>query len=186
MGKKDIISASDVATADDVRRLLALDEERIAELQKDQEKRLKVFRSRARLTEKERTIGYAIEMERHHRLTGNKDALANALAAQGRFSEAAATARRDDLKQTLTVRLNAIEKDDADCKCPRYYKDGDHQLPNQYIVDYVVSEKHGGKLMPLIRCRECGELNVRAILPHLEDLRAVQNSDKDVKDYFRA
>jgi hypothetical protein len=163
-----------VATPADVANILALDDEQIAELQKGQQKALDTFRSKARLTPEERQLGYGIEMERHHRQTVNKDALAEALAMQGRFVEAADIAEREDLKNVLAEKAEAILKDDANCECPNHTEDSGFHIPNQYVESYAISHKHDGKIMPLIRCRVCGDLNARAMPAHLAEQRAAR------------
>jgi hypothetical protein len=175
-----------VATPDDVKKVFALSDEQIAALKLEQDRLLKTFRSRARLSRQERQKAHAIEMERHHKKTGNVNALAEALAGQGRFTEAAQTATREDLKTIFTDKALAVEKDDADCECPTYYESGEYHLPNQYVESYAFSEKHQA-IMPFIRCRSCGTLNARPILHHLAEQQAVRHAAKEtdkVSDFF--
>lgn len=171
-----------VATPEQVRDNLALTDEQRKELQDEQ---LKTFRSRARLTPEEMKMGRAIELERHHRQTGNVNALAEALADQGRFREAAEMATRKDLKAVLLEKAEAVDRPDADCECDSHIIDGDFKIPVQYVESYVMRD---GKLMPAIRCRTCKCLNVMPILPHLADQQAAQatrEGDREVKDFFR-
>lgn len=182
----------EIATPQDVLRNLALTDEQITDLRREQDKALKVFRSKARLTPKERMLGYAVEMERHHRQTGNKDALAEAVAIQGRYREAAEIAVNPELIVNFTEKADAIEKPDVNCECPDHAAEGDLHIPNQFIQANVISIKHGGELMPAIRCRVCNDLNVRSIPPHLAEQKAarahsVANENNQVKadQFFR-
>lgn len=173
-----------IATAEDVKNILALTDDQIEELQKQQ---LKIFRSRARLTPEEIKIGRAVELERHHRISGNKDALAEALAQQGRFREAAHTAVREDLKKVLTEKAAAAESPDDDCNCPTFMEEDGLRIPNQYIQSYEIRD---GKSVTGIRCKICNTLNIRPILPHLAELKAVRDAATDTKQvradtYFR-
>ena len=167
-----------VALPDDARRALELTPEQRQEIKKEQDRLLKLFRSRARLTPLEFQKARGIELERHHKRTGNVNALAEALAMQGRFEEAAEYAVREDLKAIFTEKAEAVASDDDDCECPRYTEDGDLFIPNQFIESEVVSTKHGA-VMPAIRCRICKKLNVRQILPHLAEQRAVRRDEND-------
>lgn len=178
-----------IATPAQVQQALTLSDEEIAELRKQQDKALKTFRSKARLTPEERQMGYAIEMERHHRRTGNKDALAEALGMQGRFREAAETATSDVLRNVLLEKARAVEKPDVNCACPDYEEEGNLKIPTQYIEANVIRD---GVLTPAIRCRKCGDLNIRPIPIHLAEQRmarttSVGNEGKQVsaEEFFR-
>lgn len=173
-----------VATPEDVRATLALTDAQREELQKEQ---LKIYRSRARLTPEEQIIGRAIELERHHRITGNQDALAEAISAQGRFREAANIAIREDLKKVLLEKADAVEQPDIDCPCPTYTKHDDLHLPSQYVESNVIRD---GKFTPAIRCKVCKTLNIMPILPHLAKLQAVRaqsvaGKETRADEYFR-
>ena len=125
----------------------------------------------------------SIELEQHHRKTGNKDALAEALAGQGRFVEAVQVVERPDLKAVLEEKIEAVLKDDADCACATYNLDGEYHLPNQHIESYAYSEKHK-TVMPFIRCRICNTLNAMPVLGHLAEQQAVRRSDAEPTDFF--
>ena len=111
--------------------------------------------------------------------------LAEALADQGRFSEAAAT--HPDAKRAKELRKiqEAIERDDAEiCDCkPEEVNDPVSnkklRLPLENVVDEVFSPKHK-RMMPLIRCNKCGDLNVKALTPELTRRQAamMQTGDK--------
>lgn len=172
-----------VATPEQVRDNLALTDEQRKEWQDEQ---LKTFRSRARLTPEEMKMGRAIELERHHRQTGNVNALAEALADQGRFREAINVATREDLKAALLEKAEAVDRPDTDCECDSHITDGDLKIPVQYVESYVMRDEK--LMMPAIRCRTCKVLNVMPILPHLADQQAAQatrEGDREVKDFFR-
>lgn len=180
-----------IATATDIRTFLALSDEETAELQKQQEKALKKFRSKARLTPAERVMGHGIELELHHRQTGNKDGLAEALGMQGRYLEAAHIAVNPKLAAVLLEKAEAIDSADDDCDCPGFEEIDGLRIPNQYVEGNVISQKHGG-VMPAIRCKVCKKLNVRPIFPHLAEQQAarrssVSNEARQVKatDFFK-
>jgi hypothetical protein len=179
-----------VATPEQARLALDLSEEKTKELRRDQDKALALFRSRARLSDLERRVGRGIELERHHTKTGNREALADALAMQGRFAEAVKASRDKDKKKVFREKIKAIDKADDDCPCPTYREENGLHLPNQHVESFVVSQKHG-QVMPAIRCRVCGKLNVRANLPHLAEQRAARatslaNENRQIKavDFF--
>lgn len=174
-----------VATPADVLKALAMSEERQAELQKERD--LAIYRSRARLSSAERRIGRGIELERHHRITGNKDGLAEALALQGKYQEAAEVAQSDRLKAEYSEKCRAVERPDDDCECDSFYESGNYLLPNQYIEFYGYSEKHGQE-MAFVRCQACRELNAMTPPEHLleqKQLRHSQAPDSERLKFFK-
>ncbi|MBX3288374.1 MAG: hypothetical protein KF855_03420 [Acidobacteria bacterium] len=158
-----------IATPNDVKNVLALDDEQITELRKEQEKALKKFRSRARLNPLERRVGRGVELERHFRATGNMNGLAEALAMQGRFNEAAEYATRDDLKASFKEKAEACGC--SECDCPSHRDENGLELPNQYVESYEVKD---GKLEPSVRCVVCNKLSIGPHLEHLEKQRGVR------------
>lgn len=172
------IKRSDVATPSDVRRVLALSKEEKAEIKKEQDKLLKLHRSRARLSPEERKLARGIELERHFRQTKNKNGLAEALAMQGKYEEAAKVAQTADLKKSLREKRDAVNSADADCQCDTYYQTGGGvMLPNQHVESYGYSEKHK-KVMPFIRCKCCRKLNARPMLSHLAEQRKMRRKSE--------
>lgn len=166
---KQQVERKDVATPDDVRKMLALDDGQIEELRKEQEKALRKFRSRARLNAAERRIGRGVELERHFSQTGNLDGLAEAFAMQGRFAEAAETAVREDLQATFTEKANACLCNG--CDCPSHSEEEGLMLPNQYIESYEIKN---GKMEPAVRCQNCNNLSIGRHIDHLERARDVR------------
>lgn len=163
---KSIIPKTAVMSPEDFRRELELSDEKQKELRLEQDRLLAKFRSRARLNPDERQKARGIELERHHRRTGNKDALAEAFAMQGRYKEAIAVVVREDLKEVLQTQLEAVGKDDVNCGCDDFREENGAFLPNLWVESYGYSEKHR-KTMPFIRCAVCGELNARPMPAHL-------------------
>jgi hypothetical protein len=108
-------------------------------------------------------------------LIGASARLAEALAMEGRFSEAAeihpSAAHADRFQQIA----EAIERDDADSPCDCEVKQATNPatgqpvaLANEIISEMVFSPKHG-KLMPLVVCTACGDMNVKPAPQHLLD-----------------
>jgi hypothetical protein len=107
-----------VATPEQARAHLEITPDKEKDIRTQQAKALKVFRSKARLTPAEFQRGRGVELERHHRITGNQNALAEALAMQGRFHEAALAADDPALTAVLTEKAEAIDRPDENCDCP--------------------------------------------------------------------
>lgn len=164
-----------VATPADVDNVLALTDEKVAELQKERD--LAIYQSRARLSPEERKRGRGVELERHYRITGNKVGLAEALALQGRYAEAA------EIIPTYLEKHKAVEREDADCSCDSFREEGDYLLPNQFVESYGYSKKHG-KDMPFVRCNACGELNAMPMPAHLLSQQALRH-DRNAPDTER-
>jgi hypothetical protein len=108
------------------------------------------------------------------RLGHARERLAEALAHQGRYDEAAAlsTARAGEY-ETLWEAVH--REDDETCPCEPLEDGHTHD----HIAEHIISQKHDGKLIPAVKCNACGFLNVRS-LPHdlrrLEELRAQAKS----------
>lgn len=175
-----------VATPADVEKALSLTDEQLVDLQKERD--LAIYRSRAILSPEERRRGRGVELEKHYKITGNMDGLAEAFALQGRYGEAAEVAASDRLKATYSEKHRAVEREDNDCECDSFSESGDYLLPNQYIESYGYSAKHG-KDMPFIRCQACGELNAMPSLPHLSSQQQLrhnsQASDSERLKFFK-
>ena len=136
-----------IATPDNVREFLAVDDEKMQEYQ---EQHLKLYRSRARLTHAERVLGRGIELEQHFRQVGKPDGLAEALEMQGRYDEAAAVAVKPELKASLTEKAQGMRN--TKCDCDAIDAKGE---PNSYkeSVTFV-----NGKPAVLVRCTKCNSL----------------------------
>lgn len=175
-----------VATPADVLKALALTDEEQEKLRKERD--LAIYQSRAMLTPEERKRGRGVELEQHYRLTGNKTGLAEALALQGRYLEAAEIVEDDRLRSVYSEKHRAVERDDDDCACDSFKETGQYLLPTQYVESYGYSDKHG-KDMPFIRCTACGELNAMSLLPHLATQQALRHnqsaSDSDRLRFFK-
>ena len=109
------------------------------------------------------------------RLMNARLRLADALAHQGRYYEASAevVGWNEDRRQEFSKMHEAVWRDDTDtCPCEPPKGEGEG-LTHDHVMAEVISEKHD-KLMPAIRCNNCGEVNVRPLTPELarhEDLR---------------
>lgn len=165
-----------VATPGDVEKVLTLTPEEIEELQKEQQ--LKLYRSRAILSPQERRIGRGIELEQHYIQVGKPDGIAEALALQGKYKEAAETAITPERKAEYNEIAAAVDADDADCACDNFTETKEHLLYNQYIEFTGYSKKHG-RDMPFIRCRICGKLNAKPTPDFLAKQLAHQDTDDD-------
>lgn len=92
--------------------------------------------------------------------------LAEALAHQGRYDEAVEFAGPAKKLEYETL-WGAIWRDDSHtCPCEPL-EDG---LTHDHVSHLVPSQKHGGKLMPVVKCNQCGFVNVRP-LPHALQLQ---------------
>lgn len=139
----------------------------------------KLLNSRATLNRREYFKARGAELEQHHQATGNKDALAESLAMQGKFEEAKKTAKRKDLKKLFGEKLNAVTQPDTDCDCDNFRTENGARLPNQFIESYGWSEVHHQQ-MPFIRCQVCGNLNAKPMPEYLNAEVMKQ------PDFFRA
>lgn len=167
------VPREEVATPEDVRRLLNKTPEEAEELQKAQA--LQLYRSRARLSPEERTIGRGIELERHYRIVNKPDGLAEALAMQGKYAEAAAVAVSPAYKKDFQEMATAVDSADTDCTCDSHKETKDYLIPNQYVERYSYSQKHR-RMMPFVRCTVCKTLNARPMPEHLVKQRAIRHS----------
>lgn len=94
--------------------------------------------------------------------------LAEALAAQGRFSEAAEIHPQPEQAERLAAIAEAVDRDDADepCHCEVKIHEG-RPISPEIVSEMVFSAKHQ-KLMPLVVCTACGDMNVKPAPIHLE------------------
>lgn len=101
--------------------------------------------------------------------------LADALATQGRYDEAAKTEPNKRRSAEYTKIWEAVWLDDeATCKCPEYRKTPKGQeLPNDTHALDVFSLKHGQD-MALVKCGICGFCNVRNLTTRLIDQQRQQ------------
>lgn len=115
--------------------------------------------------------------------------LADAYASQGRFEEAAAVHPVKSRANEYTAIKAAIDRPDSGiCKCaPLEVKDPASDkilsIPTLNKVMDVYSTKHK-RLVPLIRCEECGYLNARPlpeVLARREQVMAT-GSEKRLRD----
>lgn len=175
-----VVPREAVATQNDVVKVLALTPEKLEDLKREQQ--LLLYRSRAKLSPDERRVARGIELEAHHRLTGNSEGLAEALNMQGRYSEAAEVSDNP----VYTERAEAVEKEDKLC-CDRFTESDGYNLPNHYSEFEGHSVRHGGTVS-FIRCTKCGDLNAMPLPQHLAEQKAFRHSDvsdKERLNYFK-
>lgn len=91
--------------------------------------------------------------------------LAEALAVCGNYEEALLVLpkHRVDLRREFEKVYRAIERpDDERCgeECKRAFEADPTKLTAESVERYVFSVKHG-RLLPMVRCTSCGDLNVR-------------------------
>lgn len=189
MSDESIIPKEAVATPEQIARLLDITADRREEVRKEQERLARLYRSRARLSPEKRRIARGMQLERHYRKTNNFDGLAEALAMQGRYKAAAEVASSEELKRRFAEKAEAVEREDANCRCDDFRETPRGFIPNQYVESYGYSQKHGRE-MPFIRCTACGELNARPLPDHLaHQQRARRASEKGIEtraeDFFK-
>jgi hypothetical protein len=115
------------------------------------------------------------------RLTRAQGQLAESLAAQGKFLEAAAVAPTNELVARYSAIHDAVHRPDTDaCDCPETVTDPrgangtSIELPNSFVEEMVYSEERGHE-RPLVRCLSCGDLNAK---PAPAALAAVMDAHK--------
>lgn len=100
--------------------------------------------------------------------------LAEALAVQGRFDEAAAAEPKARKGRVYAAIWAAVWRDDAaTCPCPEYRAHGSRKLLNDVYAKDVFSLKHSAE-MALVKCNNCGFLNVRSLTQALSRSRQKQ------------
>jgi hypothetical protein len=154
----------------------------------EQDALLKLYRSRAHLSQEKRKVARGIELERLYRKQGKMNALAEALGMQGRYTEAASVATDPAIQAAMIIKAEAIAKPDIDCACSTYTEVDGYLIPNQHVIANGYSPLHE-KVMPFIRCTLCGDVNARALPTHLADQHAIRNdptmSDQDRLNFFK-
>jgi hypothetical protein len=117
----------------------------------------------------EAQLNYLIRLDNANpeHVTNAKAQLADALAAQGHFSDAAEIHPGPEHAAHYRALAEAIERpdDDPGCNCQtesRLDETQNRQVPllNEIVSEFVFSPKHG-KLMPVVKCTKCGDLNVK-------------------------
>jgi hypothetical protein len=113
--------------------------------------------------------------EKSVRLDIAKARLADALAEQGRYDEAAAAANSPEQRAEYTAMWQAVWLDDDEtCPCEPFV-DGNMSLTHDHVAIEVISQKHGNRLMPAIRCNACGFVNVRPLTHELQQLHKARS-----------
>jgi hypothetical protein len=108
--------------------------------------------------------------EKQARLGHARSRLAEALACQGRYDEAAATECDKEKKAHYRMMWKAVWcDDDHTCPCVPFV-DGELSLTHDHVAEEVISQKHGNKIMPAVRCNACGSTNVRPLTHELKQL----------------
>lgn len=141
------------------------DEERAREVQR-QEKLRREFHSRVRLSSAHQEAARAVIFEQQLReafeIDGNDetaDRLADNLAMQGRFIEAAEIAVSKEARSFYSKAADAIYLDKAGCECTdQVAVVGQHRIriPVRRVIKEVYSVKHGGFGF-LTECATCGD-----------------------------
>lgn len=135
-------------------------------LNKEHKHREEVAKTRAQLDNDSERVRDAIQRESFwvtqlEYLTDNEGAdaavlhaeeeLAQCLAVQGKLDDAIAIARNPERRAYFQMLKAAIQKDDTeecDCKTP------DH------VIGQMPSAKHGGQMVNIKQCPECGTMNI--------------------------
>lgn len=108
--------------------------------------------------------------------------LADSLAEQGRFREAAT------IDPQFQEMVEAVDRDDDDfCHCPEDSVQSRNAqgavtipIPKHFVVGEVFSEK-AGKIVPLVKCAKCGTLNATESRDPTHGLAAIE---KDRNEAF--
>lgn len=158
--------------------------------------------SRAHMTEAERLVGRGKLLEETAR--GNlaqakgkdrnfiKDQLADALAMQGRYEEAASTHTEKHRRAYFRSVGKALEKDDAEkCRCKdkkAEIGDAEISITPRFEKARIYSPVHG-ELVSLVACSHCGHLNARPLrsrlLVHNDALAASDGAKRALKNDFQ-
>lgn len=153
--------------------------------------------SRAKLSESERLIGRGALLEATARANLEQSAgvdkearilaqnqLADALAMQGRYSEAAETHNDKHRRKHFRDIGKALEMDDNEkCKCPdtKAKIDGaELSITPRFEQARIFSPVHND-LVSLVRCRKCGHLNARPLRSRLLKHNAALNESERAK-----
>jgi hypothetical protein len=86
--------------------------------------------------------------------------LAESLIVVGELDKAIEIAPTEELKSRAVALKAAIDSDDSDhCDCKAIVHRGHNFSSRHGILFHIKSKKHG-KIMPVRKCAECGDLNV--------------------------
>lgn len=151
--------------------------------------------TRAHLTDAERLVSRGALLEetaRGNLAAGDTTAtaqLAEALAMQGRYAEAAEHHPDEKMKQDYLSIQAAIEMDDEErCDCPDTETD-ELTITPRFNARSVFSAKHGDTVA-LVTCSKCGHVNARPARSRLlsqqaamnQNLAAVKSNQRGVRD----
>jgi hypothetical protein len=114
--------------------------------------------------------GKGARKEKSARLDIAKARLAEALAHQGRFDEAAALVTGAQKLEYENLWQAVWREDNESCPCEPL-PDG---LTHDHVSHHAPSQSHGGKLMPVVKCNQCGFLNVRPLTHALQEQKRVR------------
>ena len=107
------------------------------------------------------------DKEKIARLMHARSRLAEALALQGRYHEAAEVEPDKDKRAHYEMMWSAVWRvDTEECEC----QPGEHEEidTHDFIAEEVISQKHGNALMPAIKCNSCGFQNVKPLTHELQ------------------
>lgn len=111
-----------------------------------------------------------VESGQVNRLMHARARLADALAEQGRYDEAAVASPSPEQQAEYRAMWEAVWRDDTEsCACVPFLE-GNLSLTHDHVAIEVISQKHNSKLMPAIRCNACGFTNVRPLTHELRQL----------------
>jgi hypothetical protein len=116
------------------------------------------------------------------RLDHARSRLAEALGQQGRYNEAAEVEPGEEKQAHYEAMWDAVWRDDDEtCPCEPFI-DGDLSLTHDHVAEEVISQKHGNKRMPAIRCNSegCGFINVRPLTLELQQRQRAQTQAADL------
>lgn len=157
-------------------------EQKEAERARQDELRRK-FNSKLRLTPAENERARALVMEkeiRARRKTKERDAqLADNLAKQGRFDEAAEAHPDLEMKDYYRSVWEAVWSDDedlCDCRQPKAIHQGKQVLLQKFQHVRDIYSLRENQEVPLLRCLVCGDMNAR---PLTTDLQRIYNAKSD-------
>lgn len=114
--------------------------------------------------------------------------LADALAEQGHYSDAAELHPSAEHAERYRAIAAAIDRpdDEQGCQCElQNVLDPQTNRPillqNEIVSEYIFSPKHG-RLMPVVQCVKCGDMNVKPAPAHLtQRLQGVREQHRQAK-----
>lgn len=153
--------------------------------------------TRAKMTDEERLIGRGALLETtargnlEHSAGKDKESrilaenqLADALAMQGKYAEAAETHNDKRARKHYRDIVKAIETpDDEKCNCAdskAKINDAELSITPRFERAEIFSPVHGG-LVSLIQCQKCGHLNARSPRSRLLPMKAALNQSEQAK-----